>query len=447
MKWLDNCIHEIACVFEIYILFDFFFNSFKVRDLFRKKIAQICIVILLSGVVYYINSYDSTLVNLIFVPIIYLFLISLVFKGNYIMKLSYYIIANLILFGSEILVAVFLSLPSETVPTSTIINQTNNSIKILLMKMLSFILFIIVKRIIKEKGNRMSVKIFFMYLTVPISTFCIMISIFYMNFDYDNNSFTKIFLVISLAFMLIGNALIFYGFNSYSVSIEKHTIQDILLSKQNIELKYYEQISIIDHKHDELIHNINHYLKAIGDLAIRNQNTKIINVLEELQVEFQKTETLTYSSNQLLNALLSDRKAVAEKNNIEYDVYIEPGFDITHVQDTDYIAMFGNLIDNAIEAAGKCEKGKVIIRMFMQNEGGFCILKISNNVCGQVVISNNKFVSTKNDGKKHGIGILSVQNMAKKYGGYLENLYDNHNFTSVLVIPSKDDSENEMSKI
>ena len=72
----------------------------------------------------------------------------------------------------------------------------------------------------------------------------------------------------------------------------------------------------------------------------------------------------------------------------------------------------------------------------MQNEGNFCVVKITNNFMGEIIRNENGFVSTKKEKGIHGIGIQSVRNTAEKYNGYLECLIENKIFTAILVLPA-----------
>jgi len=82
--------------------------------------------------------------------------------------------------------------------------------------------------------------------------------------------------------------------------------------------------------------------------------------------------------------------------------------------------MFGNLLDNALEAAEKCdlENRKVDVRLFMGNNY-FLVLHIENSYAVSAKRADSRLLSTKADPKRHGLGVGIVMNIAEKYGGTL----------------------------
>ena len=241
---------------------------------------------------------------------------------------------------------------------------------------------------------------------------------------------------------------IIWGFNIFlyiiavicAVSITKRS-QRLLEMEEQIndyenELAFFETLQEKDEKHGEFIHNIVHYLMAIGEMAKEHNHENILGLIKELNVELEHSVNIVYTYHRVVNVILSEKRAAAEKRDIEFDVQVEQGCRFGQISDGDLVAMFGNLLDNAIRAAGKCEgdKRKVTVRMYMENQGRVCVVKIVNPYMGKLVKNRNGFVSTKKGDGIHGVGIKSVGNMAEKYGGYLECMTDDNMFTSLLVL-------------
>ena len=83
--------------------------------------------------------------------------------------------------------------------------------------------------------------------------------------------------------------------------------------------------------------------------------------------------------------------------------------------------MFGNLLDNAIEAAAECEEGnrKINIKMFMGSKH-ILVFQIENTWTKELRTDGEKLLSTKKDSGNHGLGIGISRELAQKYGGTLE---------------------------
>ena len=98
---------------------------------------------------------------------------------------------------------------------------------------------------------------------------------------------------------------------------------------------------------------LNTISKQIGIYLEGEQYRKIGDVLSELQIEIHKEEKDLICSNRFLNALLIDYKRGGQKkNNVLTDVFVEAGFKIEFMREIDITSILGNLLDNAVEAAG-----------------------------------------------------------------------------------------------
>jgi len=107
------------------------------------------------------------------------------------------------------------------------------------------------------------------------------------------------------------------------------------------------------------------------------------------------------------------------------------------------ISMFGNLLDNAIEAAEKCESGKrnVKIKVFM-GTNYFLIFNIENSYNVKIKKDGDRFLTSKADSKHHGLGIGIVMSLAEKYGGSLNLVQKEELFVTTLTISAYSGEQN-----
>lgn len=217
-------------------------------------------------------------------------------------------------------------------------------------------------------------------------------------------------------------------------------IEQAALARQyEDELSYFEQLEKKEEKHREFLHNLSHYFKAIGELAREEQCGQILNLVEELNLSMMKNERIIYTSHKVVNAVLSEKTRMSLEKDIIFDAYVEPGVCFGKTADSDLVAMLGNLLDNAIEAAQHCigEKRKVILRIFMEKEGHVCVMKLINCFAEtqKPLRYKSGFLTYKNEKGLHGIGVKSVKKTAEKYGGYLQCLIEEESFTAILILP------------
>ena len=200
-----------------------------------------------------------------------------------------------------------------------------------------------------------------------------------------------------------------------------------------VNLKYVK-INQANDKYMELLHNSNHYMRTVYGLLEQDNKDEAINIMDSVLTEYEEGELIEYSTNSILNTILSEYYDKSKTNHIEFNIFVEPGFNIECVESKDLVAMVSNLISNAYEAALKSDEKKIKVQMYMQNDGSFIIIKIENSFSGEIVRQGDRLLTTKKDGNIHGVGIESVEKVAEKYDGWVSTSWGNKSFRTMLVL-------------
>ncbi len=276
-----------------------------------------------------------------------------------------------------------------------------------------------------------------MYMVVPVASLGFMISVMYCGIDFSQVTYSKAALIVFYILLLLGNAFIFWGFNKYSELVEKNNLWERENLQQQIKYEGYKQIEAANNRYKQLMHDFNHYILTISELAQNNKISEMENMIGDLTKEFEQIEIMEYSNNPILNTILSDYKAKTEKKGVLYEVFVEPCFNVEYVDSMDLVAMIGNILSNALEAAEKSNEKCITVKMFMQNDGRFSIIKVENTYSGEIISEEDRIVTTKMDKSKHGIGLLSSNAAAEKYNGYLHSSWSKQRFKNVLVLQNR----------
>jgi sensor histidine kinase regulating citrate/malate metabolism len=263
-----------------------------------------------------------------------------------------------------------------------------------------------------------------------------MITIFYSGVDFSGKFMPKLLMTVFFVCMLLGNILVFYAFQSYTEGLYKKSEYQVEIMHQKAEILRLNQITEMNENYKEMIHNTSNFLKVIKEMAAENKNEDIYELVKDVDESFGANIVKVYSNYKILNTLLAENEARAQKCGVEFDAYVEQGTNLDNISDLDMISMLGNLLDNAVTAASKKpEHSLVKVRIFMQNEGSICVVKIVNDYVEKLVRKDGKLQTTKKAGGLHGIGMSSVNRTAEKYDGYLEYYTEEDKFVSVLVLP------------
>lgn len=214
------------------------------------------------------------------------------------------------------------------------------------------------------------------------------------------------------------------------LNIENPTKKEnlILEEKNELERKFYNRLDELEKNQSIYRHDAKHYLSVLLTLCGENKTDEMKAILEQMNNDIIKFTPKIYTDNRIFNALINDKEARAKYNSVKLDLNIEPHVYLGFIKDIDLIAMFGNLIDNAVRAEkGTSLEEKIVKVSLYEAEGNFIIFNVENHFENPVVRLGDRFLSTKNEIGEHGLGIESVKNLVEKYNGFLDLDIDEKN--------------------
>ena len=89
--------------------------------------------------------------------------------------------------------------------------------------------------------------------------------------------------------------------------------------------------------------------------------------------------------------------------------------------DREIISLFGNLLDNAIEACERITDKNTWIHIKMKKKNQLLYFEIKNTTETTVQQVPGKFITTKTDGTLHGYGIKNIMDVVEKYHGIFQS--------------------------
>ena len=100
MGWLDLLILFFCCIIEVFLLYDYFYNFFEIK-IKRKHIKIVCAGTI--GTIFFVNMLQSNMLNLILVPIVLWFFVTVLFDSKVGIRFVYFIMAYIVMIGVEFL--------------------------------------------------------------------------------------------------------------------------------------------------------------------------------------------------------------------------------------------------------------------------------------------------------------------------------------------------------
>ena len=116
--------------------------------------------------------------------------------------------------------------------------------------------------------------------------------------------------------------------------------------------------------------------------------------------------------------------------------YVIDGKILDFLPVTDLCNIFGNALDNAIEAEiMEPEQEKRMIHVQVSAQRQFVHIKVENYISHEILMSGGFPKTTKRDRKNHGYGLKSIQHTVEKYQGNMAVGVDKNRFSLNIIIP------------
>lgn len=102
---------------------------------------------------------------------------------------------------------------------------------------------------------------------------------------------------------------------------------------------------------------------------------------------------------------------------------------------TDIGSLFGNALENAIQAVQKLDNpDDRIISLKVEEKGGMLLIRVENSYAETLEFDGELPKTTKEDNGYHGFGLKSIRMVAERYGGVMR-IQAGEQFVLTVLIP------------
>ena len=223
--------------------------------------------------------------------------------------------------------------------------------------------------------------------------------------------------VVALASLLIV-AIVFLGLKFFVTSVMTR------VAKQQEELRI---------KDEERVRSVYHDMKNHLLVLESKPNTdETRQMAQELRTQIADYEDYVRTGNEFLDIIMKDKAEKAREKHIDFSVAIDFK-DIDFIEPLDISTLFGNGIDNAIEACEKLREEDRVILVKAGRVQNFVSILIENNCVEEALTKGRR--TTKADTLLHGFGLSNMQKAAEKYGGTCTTRREAGTFTVKILLP------------
>lgn len=183
-----------------------------------------------------------------------------------------------------------------------------------------------------------------------------------------------------------------------------------------------------------LKHDLEKHFIAIGSMAKLGKNTEICDYVENvIHTNLRNVQKLVFTDNDILNAVLNTKLEICKQSDINTLINVS-GNSVSFLSGEDVVVLFGNLLDNAIEATSYCHEKIIMLSVCQYFD--YVSICIENSYDNQYSDINLK--TTKINKSEHGYGTKTIKKIVSKYNGsikFFEN--DSGMFCCDILLPSK----------
>ena len=240
---------------------------------------------------------------------------------------------------------------------------------------------------------------------------------------YDTVPATKFWIPVICVMLLstiIASVILFQKLVQYNEETGKRAIlenQVRQMQKEIVEIQdIYTDMRGLRHDMRSHIANISLLVKNVAGSV----NEELDSYIGKMEETVSKLDFTYQTGNPITDIIIHQKGQEAEKKQIQFkaDFAYPPNLLIDIY---DIAVILNNALENAIEACRKTEGSKQI-KLHSYVKGSLFFIEVENDFSEDIIIEKESGlpVSSKENGKLHGIGISNIQRCAKKYKGDID---------------------------
>ena len=196
---------------------------------------------------------------------------------------------------------------------------------------------------------------------------------------------------------------------------------------------HYQEVDNMYRKMRGWRHDYRNHIQAMKVMAANGNMDGIKAYLDELDTDLNTVDTVVKTGNAMADAILNSKISLAQSKSIAVhcDAHIPVKLQMSEL---DLCCILGNLFDNAIEASLSLPERERQIRVYMDMKGTQLYISFTNFTSGRKLNKvGNLFQTSKGEG--HGFGLVRIDNIIQRLGGYLSRNSEDGAFTTEILIP------------
>lgn len=242
----------------------------------------------------------------------------------------------------------------------------------------------------------------------------------------DQATLLRIVHLIVCAFLLFSEYQLLYAQHADD---ERAETEQLLAEHERQYRLSRENIEAINIKCHDIRHQIRRFARegAVVDGA----------TLADIEREVSVYDSTVKTGNEALDTILTEKRLTCSTEGITLSV-VADGAALDFMRPADIYALFGNALDNAIEAVREVDDPEQrVISLLVRRQHDMVSVNVENCCAAAPLFSDDGLpVTRKGDRNNHGFGMRSMRATAERYGGSLHTGVDDDIFyLNILLNP------------
>ncbi len=264
------------------------------------------------------------------------------------------------------------------------------------------------KRELKDLDIRMIFLAFVILLTTVFVSVMVDSKYFVTDSSLMRNVICKIYAVICCSLAIF----VAFGISKQNRVIHENEMMEAMLHNMKEQQRLSrENINIINIK----CHDLKYRISRISRIEESKDQEEYIDSIKDALAIY---DNIYQTGNDVLDLVLTEKGLLCDEYGIKMTCMID-ALILGFMSVSDMNALFGNLIDNAVESTMKEEKERRFISIQVKKRGQGCHIHIDNTCSVPPSFKDGLPVTTKKDKAYHGFGVRSVKYIVDKYKGDL----------------------------
>ena len=180
-------------------------------------------------------------------------------------------------------------------------------------------------------------------------------------------------------------------------------------------------------------HDYRSHIQVMKAHAAQGNWQAVAAYLDQLETDLAAVDTVVKTGNPMADAILNSKISLARSKGIPVRADASVPVKLS-ISELDLCVILGNLFDNAIEASLALPEEERLIRVYMDMKGTQLYISCTNfTAAGKRQKTGGLFRSTK--GEDHGFGLVRMDAIVERLGGYLSRNSEDGAFTTEILLP------------